>query len=103
MWKCDLGKRYKPKTATEIESVLWKHFEGQFDRLTPQERWTAVSLLENKRFLRNIVRDNNVVEEQSEEQFDEQSEEQFEDTIYNCEDCGSKKIDICQKSATFVP
>ena len=63
----------------------------QFKRMTPLERWTAMSLIENNK----LVQINN--KEKSAEEVEEFLEEEFEDTIYVCEQCGSKKIDIYQK------
>lgn len=88
MWKNYLKSHLQRSTKQEpFAGFLKKHVRTQFERMTTMERWTAMSLIEN----------NKLVTIETNKQFEEQFEEQFEDTIYVCEQCGSKKIDIYQK------
>jgi len=88
MWKTYLTKHLKRSPQEPFSQILHKKIKEQFERMTPMERWTAISLIENKKIV-----DIAAAAAEIEEDF----EEDFEDTIYLCEKCGSKKIDTYQK------
>ena len=90
MWKKYLRTHFKRSTKQEpFTPTLQKLIHQQFERMTPMERWTAMSLIDN----------NKLVTRKRERSFVEETlvEEEIEDTIYICEECGSKKIDLVQK------
>jgi len=90
MWKKYLRTHFKRSKKQEpFVPTLQKIIHQQFERMTPMERWTAMSLIDN----------NQLVTKKIERSFVEETivEEEFEDTIYVCDKCGSKKIDIYQK------
>ena len=90
MWKNYLKTHLQSSQKQEpFSGFLKKHVKKQFENMTRMERWTAISLIENNQLVQ--------LPPKIEEQFEEQFEEEFEDTIYECEQCGSKKIDIYQK------
>ena len=86
MWKKYLKTHSRFKQESFLDGFLNKHLHKQFERMTPLERWNTMSLIEN----------NKLVEIEREKLFVEEFEEQFEDTIYQCEHCGSKQIDLHQ-------
>jgi len=87
MWKKYLSNHLKRSTKQEpFGPMLKKQIVEQFDRMVPMERWAAMSLIEN----------NKLVSIPQKSYVEEKFEEVFEDTIYSCEKCGSKKIDIHQ-------
>ena len=89
MWRNYLKN---PNDLSHDPFNLQEQLKKQFDRLTPKERWTALSLIENNSLLIIKKQSYNNSHEEFKEEFDE-----FEDTIYNCVQCGSKKIDVYQK------
>jgi len=92
MWRTYLKSHISRSLKQEpFGEHLKKNLKEQFKRMTPLERWTAMSLIDNNK----LVQINN--KEKSAEEVEEFLEEEFEDTIYVCDKCGSKKIDIYQK------
>lgn len=90
MWKRYLKTHLERSTKQEpFVGILKRKIQEQFEHLTPMERWTAMSLIENNKLIQR---------NENEKTFLEMSlEDDFEDTIYVCENCGCKKIDLVQK------
>jgi len=89
MWKKYLRKKIKRNTFEEsLDKYVQNHIEKQFEHLSCSERWNTMSLIENKKLIR--------IHKRSKEKTVEHIVHDFEDTIYQCEQCGSKKIDIKQ-------
>ena len=89
MWTSHLTRTIKRSQKQEpLTNHLVKKIHEQYNKMSPRERWTAISITVNKTNLQKIVKNNSPAEV---------FEEEFEDTIYTCEKCGSKKIDIYQK------
>lgn len=90
MWKRYLSMHMARSAKQEpLTRCIQKKFKKQFEYMTPKERWTAMSLIENKQLVKTV--------KQSTPKEEDIDLEEFEDTIYECEKCGSKKIDIIQK------
>lgn len=81
---------HKQRRQDSLHEHLKKKIIEQFRRMTPRERWTAMSLIENNKLIQKNENEKTFMEMSLEY-------EDFEDTIYVCENCGCKKIDLVQK------
>ena len=94
MWRTYLKSHISRSLKQEpFGEHLKKKLKEQFRRMTPMERWTSMSLIDNNKLVQIKKKDKSFVEETLEEEF----QEDFEDTIYVCDKCGCKKIDLVQK------